>query len=405
MFALPQRFDDQAGAVRHEDHGLMHWRAFRVADSDVRVRQAEHAEHLLRVLLSLLRHRGGGCRAGVRDWPRVEVLNIRGPDGLTSPRSPEMFLLVGAPDQRGGVGPSWLLPFVCGADGVYQDGYRPGVRRHIVGLGGLLLPIDMGPEGPFAWRCHAGRSTGLRSGSATGSPRRGRAGWPGSPPPVAPVLPLAGLWGRAAAACVPDAGALAERGVPQAGRVVLGPLYATRDLRWAVVVDKAFPNVRQQRRRNDVQLPRREGRRWAVRRGCLTLSRIPAGDVGQQARRPRRHGSHSDGRPRECQCRAVRRPVLLKSRGVLGELLAGRGLVHRPTVRAVQFGPVRVAASPLLHRSGRVERGSLQQCLLALPWQEGGGGRLREALCAEALRVRVVRVLLAVLQGRLREEE
>ena len=46
-----------------------------------------------------------------------------------------------------------------------------------------------------------------------------------------------------AAICVPDAGALADGGVPRAGRVALRPLYASRDLRWAVVVDKTLPAV------------------------------------------------------------------------------------------------------------------------------------------------------------------
>ena len=45
-------------------------------------------------------------------------------------------------------------------------------------------------------------------------------------------------------------------------------------------------------------------------------------------------------------------------------------------------------------------RGALLQRVRALPRREGGRGRLREALCALALRLRVVRVLLAVLRGR-----
>ena len=50
--------------------------------------------------------------------------------------------------------------------------------------------------------------------------------------------------GRGCAATrVPDAGALAECGVPQVGRVALRPLYALRDLRRAVVVDKTLPAV------------------------------------------------------------------------------------------------------------------------------------------------------------------
>ena len=44
-------------------------------------------------------------------------------------------------------------------------------------------------------------------------------------------------------------------------------------------------------------------------------------------------------------------------------------------------------------------RGALLQRLRALPRREGGRDWLREALCASALRVRVVRVLPAVLRG------
>ena len=102
---------------------------------------------------------------------------------------------------------------------------------------------------------------------------------------------------------------------------------------------------------------------------------------------------------------AVRRPVRPESRGVLGELPADRGPGHHPAVRAVPFGPVCVAASPLLHRGGRVERGPLQQCLSALPLREGGWGRLWEALCAQTLQVRVIWVLPALLRGRPREDE
>ena len=47
----------------------------------------------------------------------------------------------------------------------------------------------------------------------------------------------------------------------------------------------------------------------------------------------------------------------------------------------------------------------MQQCLRAPPRLEGVRGRLREALRAQALRLRVVRVLLAVLRGCPREEE
>ena len=46
-----------------------------------------------------------------------------------------------------------------------------------------------------------------------------------------------------AATCVPDAGALAECGVPRVGRVALRPLYASRVLRRALVLDRALPAV------------------------------------------------------------------------------------------------------------------------------------------------------------------
>ena len=88
MLALPQRLDDHAGAVCHADHGFGPRQAFGVADDDVRVRRAEHADHSLRVLLSPLVHRQGSRWAGVRDWPRVEVRDVRGPDGVSLPRGP-----------------------------------------------------------------------------------------------------------------------------------------------------------------------------------------------------------------------------------------------------------------------------------------------------------------------------
>ena len=136
---------------------------------------------------------------------------------------------------------------------------------------------------------------------------------------------------------------------------------------------------------------------------CCWLAgpRVSAGDVGQQLRWPRRHGSHGNGPARGRQRRAVRWPVLLEPRGSPGEVPAGRHPGHHSAVCAVWFGPIRVAASPLLYHGGRVERGALLQRLRTLPRREGGRGQLREALRAQALRVRVVRVLLAVLRGRL----
>ena len=65
-------------------------------------------------------------------------------------------------------------------------------------------------------------------------------------------LPLLRPGRGCAAACVPDAGAPAECGLPQVGRVALRPLYASHDVRPAVVVDKTLPAVCQQRRRDDV---------------------------------------------------------------------------------------------------------------------------------------------------------
>ena len=119
------------------------------------------------------------------------------------------------------------------------------VRRHIVGLGGPLLPVDMG----------LGRECPLTRGAVPDGPAAPGQDVRTVSPGVAVQdglvarclqhqrLPL--LWpGRGyAVACVPDAGALAELGVPQVGRVALRPLYASRDLRRAVVVDKTLPAV------------------------------------------------------------------------------------------------------------------------------------------------------------------
>ena len=58
-------------------------------------------------------------------------------------------------------------------------------------------------------------------------------------------FPLLGPERGCAATRVPDAAALAECGMPRVGRVALRPLYATRHLRLAVVVDKTLPAVRQ----------------------------------------------------------------------------------------------------------------------------------------------------------------
>ena len=75
-------------------------------------------------------------------------------------------------------------------------------------------------------------------------------------------------------------------------------------------------------------------------RGCG----FAAGDVGQQLRRPPRHGTHGDGRDRGRQPRAVRLFVLPEPRGISGEVPAGRRPGHRSAVRAVRFGTT--VASP-----------------------------------------------------------
>ena len=137
-----------------------------------------------------------------------------------------------------------------------------------------------------------------------------------------------------------------------------------------------------------------------MRCGRLAGLRVAAGDVGQQLCRPRRHGTHGDGRDRGGQRRAVRWSVLCEPRGISGEVPAGRRPGHRSRVRAVWFGTIRAVAALLLYRGGGVERGALLQRLRALPWREGGRDRLREALRASAPRLRVVRLLLAVLRGR-----
>ena len=145
----------------------------------------------------------------------------------------------------------------------------------------------------------------------------------------------------------------------------------------------------------------------AVRGACRRLRcgrpaglRVAAGDMGQQLRRPRRHGTHGDGRDRTRQRRAVRWSVLPEPRGISGKVPAGCYPGHRSAVRDVRFGAIRAVASQLLYCGGGVERGALLQRLRALPRQEGGRDWLREALRASTLRVRVVRVLPAVFQGR-----
>ena len=83
MFARLQRLDDHAGAVRDAGYGLGPRQALGVGYGDMRVRRAEHADHALWVMLSSLRHRESGCRAGVCDGRGMEVRNILGPDTVT----------------------------------------------------------------------------------------------------------------------------------------------------------------------------------------------------------------------------------------------------------------------------------------------------------------------------------
>ena len=87
-FALPQRLDDYASRARHADYVLGPLGALGVADGDVRVHRAEHADYPMWVLLSSLGRREGGRQAGVRDWARVKVRNVRGPDGVSLPCGP-----------------------------------------------------------------------------------------------------------------------------------------------------------------------------------------------------------------------------------------------------------------------------------------------------------------------------
>ena len=87
--------------------------------------------------------------------------------------------------------------------------------------------------------------------------------------------------------------------------------------------------------------------------------RVAAEDVGQQLRRPRRHGTHGDGRDRRRQRRAVRWSVLPEPRGISGEVPAGCHPGRRSAVCDVRFGTIHAVASPLLYRGGGVERGAL----------------------------------------------
>ena len=100
---------------------------------------------------------------------------------------------------------------------------------------------------------------------------------------------------------------------------------------------------------------------------------VSAGNVGQQLRWPRRHGSHGDGRDRGRQRGAVRWPVLPEPRGIPGKMPAGCHPGHRSAVRAVRLGPVRATAYPLLYHGDGVERRALLQRLWAVPRRRVGG--------------------------------
>ena len=147
MVAIPHCLDDHAGAVCHADRGLKPQQELEIADWDVRVRRAEHADYPHQALLPPLRHCEGSCRAGVRDGPCFEVPDVCGPDGVAMQSGPQALFRVGTPDQRGGVGPPRLLRSAGVTDGVQQDCQRPGVRRHVVGLGRRLLLVYVGQEG------------------------------------------------------------------------------------------------------------------------------------------------------------------------------------------------------------------------------------------------------------------
>ena len=185
---------------------------------------------------------------------------------------------------------------------------------------------------------------------------------------------------------------------------MLQPRDVARDRCWAIVADEALPVICQGRRRNGVQLPSGGGRYPCV--GCCRLPR-PCFLVRarrQQLSWPISHGTHGDGRHCRHQRRAVRWCVLPESRGVPGKVAAGCSSHCHSAARAVQHGTVRGTAPPLFHRGGRIEWGTLRQCLPVL-FMLGRLGWLWVLLCAQALRMCGVRVLSALLRGRLREEE
>ena len=128
-----------------------------------------------------------------------------------------MLLLVGAPHQCGGVDPPRFLPLVGGADRVQQDRQWPGVRRHVVGLGGPLSPVDVGQ----------GRECPLPSGAVPDRPSASGQDVRPVPSGVAVYdglvscrlqyqrLPLLRPGRGCAIARTPDAGAPAECGMPR----------------------------------------------------------------------------------------------------------------------------------------------------------------------------------------------
>ena len=100
-------------------------------------------------------------------------------------------------------------------------------------------------------------------------------------------------------------------------------------------------------------------------------------DRGQQMLPPSCQGPHGDSRDRRQQHRAVLRSVLPESRGVPGEVTAGRGPRSRCAIFAVWLPATRGVAPPLSHRGGCATWGPVRQCVRAC---SSGGGRVGAAL-------------------------
>ena len=76
VFALPLRFDAVQSATRT------------TASSPGRRLGSQTTMCASAGLNMQTTHREGSCRAGVRDLPRVEVWDVRGPDGISLPCGP-----------------------------------------------------------------------------------------------------------------------------------------------------------------------------------------------------------------------------------------------------------------------------------------------------------------------------